>query len=73
MAYIPGRIGVDQKVADRWADYCTKNSFHNSKANMGGGKPNEQTQANNRYTPRDRSCNCGPIGRYPGSHDDRNG
>ena len=69
--YIPGR--ADKSNLDRWQSYASDNSFHpKSKAEKGGGAPSEQNSNKGRFTARDDSCNCGPIGRYPGSKDDRN-
>jgi hypothetical protein len=71
MAYIPGR--ADKRNLDRWAKYSTDNSYHPTKAEKAGGAPKEQNANKGRFTARDTNCNCGPIGRYPGSKDDRNG
>jgi len=70
--YIPGRIGGDQKVADRWAKYASDNSYHPTRSEKAGGAPKMQG-SEGRMTGRDKSCNCGPIGTYPGSRGDRNG
>ena len=71
-SYIRGRVGGDQKVADRWSKYASDNSYHPTASEKAGGAPKMQG-SEGRMTGRDKSCNCGPIGTYPGSKDDRNG
>jgi hypothetical protein len=71
--YIPGRVGGEQKVADRWSKYASDNSYHPTASEKAGGAPKAQDSNKGRYTARDTNCNCGPIGTYPGSKDDRNG
>jgi hypothetical protein len=66
--YISGR--ADQSNIDKWSDRASANSFHNSDENKKGGAPNEQTRSNNWFTARERK-NYVPIGRYPGSDEDR--
>src|SRR5262249_18210473 len=68
--YIPGRIAGDQKVADKWAKYASDNSYKPTAADKAGGKPKMQGPQG-RMTGRDTRANCGPIGTYPGSKDDR--
>jgi hypothetical protein len=70
--YIPGRIGGDNKVLDRWADYSSENSYHPTKAEKAGGAPKEQNSNKGRFTARDTNCNCGPRAEYPGAKDDLN-
>ena len=69
--YIPGRVGGDSKVADRWAKYASDNSYHPTASEKAGGAPKMQG-GGGRMTARDTSCNCGPIATYPGSKGDRN-
>jgi hypothetical protein len=71
--YIPGRIGGDNKVLDRWAKYASDNSYRPTVSEKAGGVPKEQNTNKGGYTARDTRANCGPIGTYPGSKDDRNG
>jgi len=68
--YIPGRIGGDNKILDRWAKYASDNSPHG--LGNGNGKPKMQG-SQGRMTGRVETPCCGPIGTYPGSKDDRNG
>jgi hypothetical protein len=70
--YIPGRIGGDQKVADRWAKYSSDNSYHPTKSEKAGGAPKMQG-SEGRMTGRDKSPCCGPIATYSNSKADRNG
>jgi len=69
--YIPGRIGGDDKVLARWQSYASDNSYHPSKADKTGNGPRKMQGSQGRMTGRDESCNCGPIGRHPGSDQDR--
>jgi hypothetical protein len=71
MAYIRGR--ADAGTLDKWATYSTDNSYHPTASEKAGGAPKEQNKNVGRFTARDTNCNCGNIGTYPGSKDDRNG
>jgi hypothetical protein len=70
--FIPGLVAGDQKVADRWASYASDNSYHPTASEKAGRAPKMQS-SKGRFTARDTNCNCGPIGRYPGSNQDRGG
>jgi hypothetical protein len=63
---------ADAANIKQWSDRATANSFHNSKENKAGGKPNEQTRANQWYEPRERGDYTGPA-EYAGSKQDRGG
>ena len=69
--YIPGRADKDNLA--RWSKYASDNSYRPTKSEKAGGPPKMQDSNNGRYTARDTSCNCGNIGVYPCSKDDRNG
>ena len=71
-SYIRGRIAGDQGVADKWAKYASDNSYTAQRSVKGVSKPGAMQGSKGRMTGRDESCNCGPIGTYPGSKDDRN-
>jgi hypothetical protein len=72
MAYIRGR--ADKGTLDKLAKYSSDNSFHaKSKSEKMGGAPSEQNTNKGNYTARETRANCGPIGRYPGSNQDRGG
>jgi hypothetical protein len=71
-SYIPGRIGGDNKVSDRWAKYSSDNSYHPTKSEKAGGSPKMQNSNQGRYTARDTNANCGPRTNYPGAKDDLN-
>lgn len=71
MGDIRGRIDGDKKTLDQWSNKSKSNSYHTSKSNAAGGSPNHQTKGNDWFTPRKTACNCGPIGKYPGSDKDR--
>jgi hypothetical protein len=64
--YVSG-IPNKSNLAD-WSDYCTKNSFHNSDSNKGGGPANEQVRSNSQFTPRDRSGDNGVAKGSPGGY-----
>ena len=68
--YIPGRVGGDSKVLDRWQRYASDNSPHG--LGDGNGKPKMQSSTG-RMRGRDTSANCGPIATYKNSKVDRNG
>ena len=40
--YIPGKIGGNQQVADRWSRYASDNSYHPTKSEKAGGAPKMQ-------------------------------
>ena len=70
--YIPGRIGGDNKVLDRWSKYSSDNSYHPTKSEKAGGAP-KMPGSEGRMTNRIKTPCCGPIATYSGSKDDRNG
>ena len=70
--YIPGKIGGNQQVADRWSRYASDNSYHPTKSEKAGGAP-EMQRSEGRMTSRVKTPCCGPIGTYPNSKADRNG
>ena len=42
--YIPGRIGGDNKVLDRWSNYASENSYHPSRSEKAGGLTQDAEQ-----------------------------
>jgi hypothetical protein len=58
--YIQGRIGGDQRVADRWAKYASDNSYHPTASEKVGGAPKEQNSNKGRFTARDDKPCGGP-------------
>ena len=70
-SYIPGM--ADKANLERWAKYAENNSYTAQRSISGVNKPGVMQGSEGRMTGRDKSCNCGPIGRYPGSNQDRGG
>ena len=69
--YIPGRVGGDSKVLDRWQKYASNNSYHPTDAEKAGGAPKMQG-SEGRMTSRVKTPCCGPRAEYAGAKDDLN-
>jgi hypothetical protein len=69
--YIPGRVGGDDKVLERWQGYASDSSYHPTKSEKAGGAPKMQG-SEGRMTGRVKTPCCGPRAEYPGAKDDLN-